>query len=191
MEEFQASGTKISIRSSSLSRFPVVYSRVKGLAIGACLLWGFGLIEVVAADVFHGSPYVSFVAAVVAVALVGVLAIWYFRRGVDTWSGAHGCTNTQVGQCSQPGCDAAGGGCLAKINREISDRITEMEKSKLAQLLRHKVGADILFPIFWIAVGAKVAAGSTIELQVGGLAIALGSLGLVAARVYLGKAVFS
>lgn len=191
MEEIQASGTRISIRSSSVSTFPLVYSRVKSLAIGACILWGFGLIEVVATDVFPGYSYVSFAAAIAAVALVGVLAVWYFRRGVVTWSGADGCSNGQAGQCSQPGCDAAGGGCLAKLNREIADRISEMEKSKLAQLLRHKVGAEILFPIFWIAVGVKVATSSTLEFQVGGIAIALGSLGLVAARVYLGRAVFS
>lgn len=191
MEDFQASGTKISIRSSSLSKFPLVYSRVKVVAVVACLLWGFGLTEVVAADSLPRSTYMSFIVAIGAVAVVGVLAMWYFRRGVETWSGADGCTNKQVGQCSQPGCDSAGGGCLAKLNREISDRISEMEKTKLAQLLRHRVGIEILFPIFWIAVGIKLAASPTLEFQVGGLAIALGSLGLVAARVYLGKVVFS
>lgn len=191
MGNIQASGAKISIRSSNPASFSVVYSRVKGIAVGACLLWGFGLIEVVTADAFLGSSDASFIVAIAVVALIGVLALWYFRRGVEAWSGASGCTNGQVGQCSQSGCDSAGGGCLAKLNREISDRISEMEKSKLAQLLRHKVGFETVFAIFWVAVGIKVAASSTLEFQVGGLAIALGSLSLIVARVYLGKAVFS
>lgn len=184
-------GTPINISSARPLRFAESYSRVKFIGTIATIIWGFGLIDVVVVRLLPTQSIASVVVAVVAVAALFAACIWYFRSGMNAWSSSPSCSVvTETGGCSQPDCDVAGGGCLAKLDREVASRIAEMERAKLGQLLRHRFGLELLFPVFWLVVGVKLSFGSSLTSDLGGLALAVGSLGLAAARIYIGRIVF-
>lgn len=188
--EFNAASIKIS--SARPFRFARQYSRAKFIGSLATILWGFGLIDVVVSHVVSTSLIVALSVALIALTILAGVSVWYFRIGIRSWSKASACTvAAQSGGCSQPDCDVANGGCLAKLDKEVARQISEMEKAKLAQLLRHRFGLELLFPAFWLAVGLKISVGSPIGLALGGIALAAGSLGLGTARLYLGQIVFS
>ena len=73
----------------------------------------------------------------------------------------------------------------------MAERIAQMEREKLALLLRGKFGVGLILPLFWLAVGVKVALSQGTGTQLGGLALIVGSVGLIVARLYLGSGVFS
>lgn len=193
MDQKSIIASQISVRLSKPIRFQRVYGRSKKFAALSVGLWIFGLFESVAATIFGHLVVVGLGVGLIAF-VIGVLATYlYFRKGMKSWLSGSSCTAVSVqGGCSQAGCDGAAGGCLAKLDSEVSMRIAEMEKSKLALLLRRRIGVDVALPIFWFAIGLKLAISyDTLSIETGGIALICGSVGLFATRMYLASAVFS
>lgn len=177
--------------SSELASFQKTYRISKVIGAVAAAVWLYGLLEVALADLLRVAWGIAVGVSLTLTALLVVVAYLYFRAGMKT-AESGGCAVSHGEQgCSQQGCDSAGGGCLGKFDREVGERIAQMERNKLALLLRRRIGVDMVLPLFWIAVGVKLtfSSGSTVEL--GGLALVVGSLGLAGARLYLGSGVFA
>lgn len=192
MKSSDVRASKIVIASSRPVRFSKGYSKAKVFGAIATGLWVFGLVEVVIADIFQGSTWRPVVISVGAVALLGAGALAFLHAGTRSWDSSTGCdlNGKPEGGCGQPGCDLAGGGCFAKLDREVSNQISRMEQEKLALLLRKKVGIDLLFPLFWFLVGLKIVFSYVGPPIIGGFALILGSVALVLVRLYLGQIVF-
>ncbi len=175
-----------------LVSFKRTYSRSKLLGIVAVILWVFGLVEVAFADLLKTSWRASTAISVIAVGLISGAAFLYYRAGTRGPASPASCLPPSEDHCcAQPGCDLAGGGCLGKFENEMTEGIAQMEREKLRLLLRRKVGVEIALPLFWLAVGVKVALSSGSGSEFGGLALVIGSVGLIATRLYLGAGVFS
>ena len=187
-----STGQKWSELGSDLAKFTRRYSRSKTLGVLTAFIWVFGLFEVALADIFKTSWHVSVGISVFADGVLTAAALLYLRAGTKNLTPPTSCS-TSIAEhgCSQPGCDKAGGGCITKFDTEIAQRIAQMEREKLSLLLRGKVGIGLVLPLFWLVVGAKVALSHGIGTQVGGLALIIGSAGLIATRLYLGAGIFS
>lgn len=187
-----STGPKRSDLGQDLAKFTRRYSRSKSLGVFTAFIWVFGLIEVALADLLKTSWHVSVGISVFAVGVLAAAAFLYYRAGTKNPAPSASCSASSAEHgCSQPGCDKAGGGCLAKFDNEMTERIAQMEREKLSLLLRGKVGVDLVLPLFWLAVGVKVALSHGTGTQPGGLALIVGSVGLMATRLYLGAGVFS
>jgi len=184
-------GPQSVLLTPELSKFSSVYAKSKVFGIVAALLWVFGLIEVGLAGILKTTWQVSSVGSVAIVVLIAVIGFVYYRAGTRSSGGSEACANISGGHgCSQAGCDAETGGCLGKFDRDVAQRIARMEKEKLSLLLRRKIGVDLILPLFWLAIGVKVAISGGIGFEVGGLALIIGSCGLLGTRLYLGAGVF-
>ena len=187
-----STGPKRSELGPDLAKFTRRYSRSKSLGIFTAFVWVFGLIEVALADIFKTSWHVSVGISVFAVGVLAAAAFLYYRAGTKNSVPPASCSASFADHgCSQPGCDKAGGGCITKFDTEINERIAQMEREKLSLLLRRKAGVGLVLPLFWLAVGVKVALSPNIGTQLGGLALIVGSAGLIATRLYLGAGIFS
>ncbi len=176
--------------SNELASFSSAYAKSKVLGAVTFALWLYGLIEVALAQFVKLGVIASLGIPALLLVLLGVVAAFYFRSGMGgTESGGCAAGSGEHG-CSQVGCDVSNGGCLGKFDREVAERIAHMEKDKLALLLRRKVGYDLFLPLFWIAVGIKLALSSSEVVAIGGTALIIGAAGLMGTRLYLGSWVF-
>ena len=173
-----------------LASFEKTYKISKAIGAAGAAVWLYGLLEVALADILRAGFGIA-VGAPLALTILFVMAAYlYFRAGMKT-AESDGCAVSQGERgCSQQGCDSASGGCQGKFDREVGERIVQMERNKLALLLRRRIGVDIVLPLFWIAVGVKLTFSSVSAVQLGGVALVVGSLGLAGARLYLGSSVF-
>ena len=173
-----------------LASFEKTYKISKAIGAASAAVWLYGLVEVALEDIFRAGFGIAVGASLALTMLLVLAAHIYFRVGMKTAeSGGCAISNGERG-CSQPGCDSASGGCLGKFDREVGERIVQMERNKLALLLRRRIGVDIVLPLFWIAVGVKLTFSSVSAVQLGGVALVAASLGLAGARLYLGSSVF-
>lgn len=184
-------GAQISIRSAKTAKFAQAFKRSKLFAAFSGLIWIYGLLELVVASTLKGSFSSNAGIAFLLATIISTGSVLYFRSGMTPWKRVSSChLGPAEGGCSQAGCDLNAGGCLAKLNKEVAMRIADMERYKLSQLMRRKVGVDIILPIFWIIVGVKESMASSPPLVFGGLVVSVGALGLLLTRLYLGVAVF-
>lgn len=184
-------GTQISIKSARPAKFSQGFRRSKIFAAIAAAIWAYGLLELVIASILKGPLFRIVLVAIAPEVGIALVAFLYFRNGMTPWKSASSChTGSNEGGCSQVGCDSASGGCLAKLNKEVAIAIAEMERYKLSQLVRRKVGIDVALPVFWILVGIKESMAAQPALVFGGVVVSLGALGLLLSRLYLGAVVF-
>jgi hypothetical protein len=175
---------------SELASFEKTYRISKAIGAVAAVVWLYGLLEVALAGILRVGFGKAVGVSLTLTVLLVMAAYLYFRAGMKT-AESGGCAVLHGKQgCSQQGCDSASGGCLGKFDREIGERIVQMERNKLALLLRRRIGVEMVLPLFWIAVGAKLTFSSGSTIQLGGLALVAGSLGLAGARLCLGSGVF-
>lgn len=191
MTENQLTATSVKITSSRPTAFVRAYRRTKVIAVASGFLWVFALLELLAAHIFERSSVFAFTAALVVSLVLSALAALYFRSGMGSSQGNANCQVAARG-CGREGCDANGGSCLSKLSREASLKIEQMEQSKLALLLRRRIGVDVVLPVFWFAIGVKLLLSAHgISLFSGSIALMVGAVGLLASRVYLASVVFS
>ncbi|TAN31274.1 MAG: hypothetical protein EPN30_00280 [Actinomycetota bacterium] len=192
MDKSLYSGTHEKLETSESMKFSRAFSRSKLFGTVAAAIWGFGLIEVALADIFTVSWRTSVICSTGIVGILALVAYVYYRGGMRTSKAAGSCSAASGEHgCSQEGCDRANGGCLGNFDSEISVQIARMEKEKLSLLLRRKIGVEMILPLFWLVVGVKLTMSSSIASIWGGMALLVGSIGLIATRLYLGTAVFS
>jgi len=192
VDNFLQSRSHSKLTTPESIKFSTVFARSKVLGIAAAAIWVFGLIEVASADIVSASWETSVACSLGLVGVIAFIGYLYYKSGMKTYE-SHGSCSAATGDhgCSQAGCDIESGGCLGKFDRELSERIAQMEKEKLSLLLRRKIGVDMILPLFWLAVGLKLAgSGGTASIS-GALALSVGSIGLILVRLYLGSAVFS
>ena len=192
MDNFLQSRSHPKLTTPESIKFSTVFARSKVLGIVAAAIWGFGLIEVASADIVSASWETSVACSLGFVGVIAFIGYLYYKSGMKTYE-SHGSCSAATGDhgCSQAGCDIESGGCLCRFDRELSERIAQMEKEKLSLLLRRKIGVDMILPLFWLAVGLKLAMSGGIASLSGALALSVGSIGLMFVRLYLGSAVFS
>ncbi|NNN19891.1 MAG: hypothetical protein HKL84_08585 [Acidimicrobiaceae bacterium] len=177
--------------TAELLKFSSVYAKSKIFGIVAASLWVFGLIEVGLAGILKTTWQVSSISSVAVIVLIALIGFLFYRAGMRGSGGSEACSNASGGHgCSQAGCDSESGGCLGKFDRDVAQRIARMEKEKLSLLLRRKIGVELVLPLFWIVIGVKVAVSGGTDFELGGLALIIGSCGLMGTRLYLGAGVF-
>ncbi len=192
MDNFLQSRSHPKLTTPESIKFSNVFARSKVLGIAAAAIWVFGLIEVASADIVSASWETSVACSLGFVGVIAFIGYLYYKSGMKTYESQGSCSAvTGDHGCSQAGCDIESGGCLGKFDRELSERIARMEKEKLSLLLRRKIGVDMILPLFWLAVGLKLAMSGGIASLSGALALSVGSIGLILVRLYLGSAVFS